>query len=76
MTEATRADTRRFGGFLRCTPQGRVDQPDEIAALAVFLVSSMASYINSVTLAVCWPTEEILIPWTRQKGPVVTGPIG
>lgn len=52
MTEATRRDARRMEGFLRRTPLGRIGQPDEIAAPAVFLASSMASYINGVTLPV------------------------
>ena len=52
MTEATRADPLRLQAFLRRTPLGRVGQPDEIAAPAVFLASSMASYITGVTLPV------------------------
>jgi meso-butanediol dehydrogenase / (S,S)-butanediol dehydrogenase / diacetyl reductase len=52
MTEATRGDAKRLEGFLKRTPMGRVGQPDEIAAPAVFLASAMASYINGVTLAV------------------------
>lgn len=52
MTDATRGDAKRLEGFLKRTPLGRVGQPDEIAAPAVFLASSMASYINGVTLPV------------------------
>ena len=52
MTEATRGDAKRLEGFLKRTPLGRVGLPDEIAAPAVFLASSMASYINGVTLPV------------------------
>lgn len=52
MTEATRGDPKRLEGFLKRTPLGRVGQPEEIAAPAVFLASSMASYINGVTLPV------------------------
>lgn len=52
MTEATRANPQRLAGFLQRTPQGRMGQPHEIAAPAVFLASSMASYVNAVTLVV------------------------
>ena len=52
MTDATRADPARLAGFLRRTPLGRVGQPDEIAAPALFLASAMASYITGVTLPV------------------------
>ena len=52
MSDATRADPVRLAGFLRRTPLGRVGQPDEIAAPALFLASTMASYITGVTLPV------------------------
>lgn len=52
MTEATRGDKARLEAFLRRTPLGRVGEPDEIAAPAVFLASAMASYITGVTLPV------------------------
>ncbi|MEP6721280.1 MAG: SDR family oxidoreductase [Variovorax sp.] len=52
MTDATRADPQRLQGLLRRTPLGRVGQPAEIAEPALFLASSMASYITGVTLPV------------------------
>jgi NAD(P)-dependent dehydrogenase (short-subunit alcohol dehydrogenase family) len=52
MSDATRADPARLAGFLRRTPLGRVGQPDEIAAPALFLASAMASYMTGVTLPV------------------------
>jgi NAD(P)-dependent dehydrogenase (short-subunit alcohol dehydrogenase family) len=52
MTQATRADPARLEMFMRRTPMGRVGQPDELAGPAIFLASSMASYVNGVTLPV------------------------
>jgi NAD(P)-dependent dehydrogenase (short-subunit alcohol dehydrogenase family) len=52
MTEATRANPQRLAGFLQRTPMGRLGQPSEIAEPAVFLASSMASYVNGFTLVV------------------------
>lgn len=52
MTAVTRADPARLAGFLRRTPAGRIGQPHEVAAAALFLASPQASYINGVTLPV------------------------
>lgn len=52
MTQATRSDAARLEMFMRRTPMGRVGQPDELAGPAIFLASSMASYVNGVTLPV------------------------
>jgi len=51
-TEANRPSPQRLAGFLRGTPMGRVGQPEEFAAPAVFLASSTASYISGVSLPV------------------------
>jgi NAD(P)-dependent dehydrogenase (short-subunit alcohol dehydrogenase family) len=52
MTEATRADPERLAGFVRGIPLGRIGQPEEIAGVAVFLASALASFVNGVTLLV------------------------
>lgn len=52
MTEATRVDPARLGGFLKRTPAGRLGQADEVAAAIAFLASPLASYINGITLPV------------------------
>ena len=52
MTQATRSDAARLEMFMRRTPMGRVGQADELAGPAIFLSSSMASYVNGVTLPV------------------------
>jgi NAD(P)-dependent dehydrogenase (short-subunit alcohol dehydrogenase family) len=52
MTVATRGDPERLQHFLQRIPMGRVGQPEEIAGPAVFLASSLASYVNGVTLPV------------------------
>lgn len=52
MTDATRASPERLERFLARIPSGRLGQPSELAGPAVFLASSLASYVNGVTLAV------------------------
>jgi meso-butanediol dehydrogenase / (S,S)-butanediol dehydrogenase / diacetyl reductase len=52
MTEVTRQDSKRLAGFLSRIPARRVGQPEEIASVAVFLASDMASYVNGVLLPV------------------------
>jgi NAD(P)-dependent dehydrogenase (short-subunit alcohol dehydrogenase family) len=52
MTDATRSDPERLGRFLAQIPLRRVGQADEIAGPAVFLASSMATYVNGVCLLV------------------------
>ncbi|MBL8287284.1 MAG: glucose 1-dehydrogenase [Rubrivivax sp.] len=52
MTEATRNDPKRLQGFLARIPAGRLGQPGEIAAPAVFLASDMASYVSGTILPV------------------------
>lgn len=50
MTESTRNDPERLGRFMARIPAGRLGRPEEIAGPAVFLASSLASYVNGITL--------------------------
>lgn len=52
MTQATRSDAQRLARFVSSIPLGRIGQAEEIAGPAVFLASSMASFVNGVTLLV------------------------
>lgn len=52
MTDVTRANPERLARFMVRIPSGRVGQPQELAGAAVFLASSLASYVNGVTLPV------------------------
>jgi NAD(P)-dependent dehydrogenase (short-subunit alcohol dehydrogenase family) len=52
MTEPTRSNPERLERFLGRIPMHRVGKPYEIAQPAVFIASSMASYITGVTLPV------------------------
>jgi meso-butanediol dehydrogenase / (S,S)-butanediol dehydrogenase / diacetyl reductase len=52
MTAATRADPTRLAAFVKRIPAGRIGQPEEIATVALFLASPLASYVNGVTLPV------------------------
>ena len=52
MTDVTRANPERLARFMVRIPSGRLGQPQELAGAAVFLASSLASYVNGVTLPV------------------------
>jgi meso-butanediol dehydrogenase / (S,S)-butanediol dehydrogenase / diacetyl reductase len=52
MTEVTRQNPKRLAAFLARIPARRVGQPEEIANVAVFLASDLASYVNGVLLPV------------------------
>jgi glucose 1-dehydrogenase len=50
MLAATMADSAARGRILSRTPLGRIGEPGEIAAIAVFLASDEASYITGQTI--------------------------
>ncbi|MEJ0013710.1 MAG: SDR family oxidoreductase [Bauldia sp.] len=50
MLKATMADPAARGRILSRTPMGRIGEPSEIAAIAVFLASDEASYITGQTI--------------------------
>jgi NAD(P)-dependent dehydrogenase (short-subunit alcohol dehydrogenase family) len=52
MTASTREDPARLASFMTRTPLGRVGQPEELVGPVIFLASTMASYVNGVTLPV------------------------
>lgn len=52
MTEATRNDPERNAKFLGRIPMGRYGEPEELVGPAVFLASSMSSYVTGATLVV------------------------
>lgn len=52
MTEATRSDPARLERFLARIPMGRVGQPAELVGAALFLASSLSTYVTGVTLPV------------------------
>ena len=49
---ATSADEVAMAGALAGIPAGRVGQPEEVAAMALFLVSDEASYMTGSTVTV------------------------
>jgi len=50
MLKATMADPAARGRILSRTPMGRIGEPAEIAAIAVFLASDEASYVTGQTI--------------------------
>lgn len=52
MTDATRSDPARLERFLTRIPMGRVGQPAELVGAALFLASSLSTYVTGITLPV------------------------
>ena len=52
MTEATRSNPERREKFLARIPMGRFGAPDELVGPALFLASSMSSYVTGTTIVV------------------------
>jgi NAD(P)-dependent dehydrogenase (short-subunit alcohol dehydrogenase family) len=52
MTEATRSNPERREKFLARIPMGRFGDPEELVGPALFLASSMSSYVTGTTIVV------------------------
>jgi NAD(P)-dependent dehydrogenase (short-subunit alcohol dehydrogenase family) len=51
-SDSQRLDKETRGMFKSLIPRGKMGRPEEIAAVALFLASDEASYVNGVELAV------------------------
>jgi NAD(P)-dependent dehydrogenase (short-subunit alcohol dehydrogenase family) len=52
MSASTRADPEKLDKFLVRIPMGRVGEPEELVGAALFLASSMSSYVTGITVPV------------------------
>ena len=52
LTEVTTEHPKRLEGALRNIPQGRVGTPEDMAGVALFLVSPLAAYVTGQTIIV------------------------
>ncbi|PMZ36905.1 3-oxoacyl-ACP reductase, partial [Pseudomonas sp. GW247-3R2A] len=52
LTRVTTSNPKRLEGALRAIPQGRLGTPQDMANVALFLASPLASYVLGQTLLV------------------------